>query len=108
MGANLLLATIVYSHSVAILQDTRAGVSRVKIIKTVFKTLQMFYNEKVSVVFMMNYKLTSVVLGVKSVQKSIQLKSRYPKKRPNSNTHHVSINGTSIEICVNTDNHSSF
>ena len=35
---------------------------------------KMFYDEKVSLVYMVNYKLTRVVLRVKNIQKRVEMK----------------------------------
>jgi len=57
----------------------------------------MFCDENVSVVCMVNDKLSRVVFRIKNVLKVFRLKSRWSK-------HHVSIKGTFTEVCVKTDN----
>ena len=41
---------------------------------------KMLFGEKVYVVYMVNYKLTCVVLRIKKVQKTVKMKSRCQKR----------------------------
>lgn len=61
----------------------------------------MLCDENVSVVSIVNCKLTCIVLGVKNVQKKcLVIKEGVQEETLNSKTHYVSMNGTPTEVCV--------